>query len=184
VNGFNNADKLVGAYTDQNDSHFLQGFTYLNGNFSPFNVGLLDTNPAAINNKGDITGSYRDAITSRDTGFLLTGGSVFKFSVPGAEFTSPTGVNDAGYVVGYYSSATCLSFIQSFCGFIRSPDGGITTFGFSDARPNAGPSGINKQGIIIGTYNNLPVDNNSHGFVRVGQTNYPFDVPGARNTYL
>ena len=55
------------------------------------------------------------------------------FSVPGASQTVPTSINSSGAVAGYY--ATSGTFGSTVYGFVRDPDGTITTF----AAPGGGP---------------------------------------------
>jgi len=87
----------------------------------------------------------------------------------------PTGVvglsiNDSGVVTGYEDSGL---------GFVRTPDGTITTFKAVDDAIGTGPQSINSSGVITGYY----ADNNRviHGFVRdAAGAVTTFDAPGSK----
>src|SRR6516164_874060 len=66
--------------------------------------------------------------TEADVSGAAKGGTFTIFDVPGAgtgflEGTFPLGINPAGTITGYYQDADFLGH-----GFLRSPDGVITTF--------------------------------------------------------
>jgi hypothetical protein len=103
------------------------------------------------------------------------------FDPPGAVGTVATSINSAGAITGTYFTTGVLHH-----GFLRAPDGTITTF---DA-PGAGtgfdqgtlPNSINPTGAITGYYS----DANSvgHGFLRAPDgTITTFDVPGAGTAF-
>jgi len=89
----------------------------------------------------------------------------------------PTGVaaisiNDSGVVTGWEDTRPPL-------GFVRTPDGTITTFKAVDNAHSTQPQWINSSGVITGYY----WDNNDviRGFVRdAAGTVTTFDAPGAR----
>jgi hypothetical protein len=78
------------------------------------------------------------------------------FDVPGASGgTFPRSINAKGEVTGYYFAGS------TYHGFVRGPDGTITTFDASVG--GTMPVSINPRGEITGAYQDA---NGVHGFVR------------------
>src|SRR5205809_871306 len=77
--------------------------------------------------------------------------SIETFDVPNAILTSPTGINAAGQITGYYVVQD-----NSYHGFLRERDGTIISFDAprGEGRPFEGirPLAINAAGQIIGYY--------------------------------
>jgi hypothetical protein len=151
----------------------------------------------SINDFGVITGDYwtcnADLSSCAVHGFVRTPDGKYKsFDAPGASTdgldgggTFPQGINDLGEVSGYYADANFV-----FHGFVRSPDGRITTFDVrttctDSSNPPADcafegtfPSNVNVLGRVVGTY--FGEDNNPHGFWRDADGSITrFDYPGA-----
>jgi hypothetical protein len=165
--------------------------------FDPPGSQETDIPTYSINDLGAITGDYwtcNAALSSCAVhGFVRApDGKYSSFDVPGASAdgldgggTYPQGINDLGEVSGYYVDANFV-----FHGFVRRPDGRITTF---DVRttctdtPNPPgdcayegtfPSNVNVLGRVSGTY--YGEDGNPHGFWRDADgTITRFDYPGA-----
>jgi probable HAF family extracellular repeat protein len=104
--------------------------------------------------------------------FTFTSGTFTDIAVPGANFTSAVGINDAGHIVGTSGDATGThGFLDSGGSFTPIDVPGATeTF----AR------GINDTGQIVGTYNHAT--DPPHGFLDSGGSFTPIDVPGATQT--
>jgi hypothetical protein len=151
---------ITGYYTDLNfEPH---GWVRTaSGAFTSFHPpGTSETFPLAINPAGTIGGNYGDAI-GVNHGFLRSrDGTIITFDVPGAgtslnqgTFATATALNPAGMLAGAWVD---VNFVQH--GFVRAPDGAITTFDAPGAgtNPNQGegtfPFGINPQGTITGFY--------------------------------
>jgi len=194
--GINLWGTIVGDVTDNNGG--THGFLRSpDGKFTEFDApganpapeynclyGAGGTCPSAINDLGVVAGSDGDA-NGVFHGFLrLPGGSITTFDVPSAgtapgqgQGTYPQSINVFGAVTGYY-----LDSNNVYHGFLRSPDGGITTFDDPAAGATAYlgtfPESINDLGMIAGAIS----DANSfgRGFVRSpdGQI-VSFDPPGA-----
>lgn len=107
------------------------------------------------NNLGAITGYYIDA-NDVYHGFLRTPeGKFINFEAPGADTTkgsfngtTPNSINDLGAITGSYTDAKGFNH-----GFLRAPDGNITTFEV----PGAGgygsiPIALNLEGGVVGYY--------------------------------
>jgi hypothetical protein len=149
--------------------------------------GSTSTQPASINAKGAIAGSYNDA------NFVLHGflrapdGSFTTFDAPGAAYTFPASINRVGAIAGSYDDA---NFVLH--GFLRSPDGNFTTFDPPGSKgtqfgPGTGAAAINGAGEITGAYEGKPNAEGRiaiHGFLRSRAGAFTtFDaVPGAPTT--
>lgn len=87
----------------------------------------------------------------------------------------PTGINTKGYIAGSYSSATENG------GFLRAPDGTVTTFALPDAIYSF-IMGINGEDEISGYYE---TESAQHGFVRTPDgTITSFDPSGSVATFV
>lgn len=135
-----------------------------------------------INNWGAVTGYYLDA-NNVFHGFVRSPeGKFTSFEAPGADTapgdlngTSPNAINDAGVITGVYYDAQNVSH-----GFLRSPEGGMTTF---DPPGSTGtvPIAINLESDIVGYY----VDQNGLFGAFLRRTNGTFATwkdPNACNT--
>jgi probable HAF family extracellular repeat protein len=95
-------------------------------------------------------------------GFLKDDASFTTINVPGALFTQPSGINDAGQIVGLFGDATSRDH-----GFLK--DGAIfTTFDVPGATLGTFATGINDAGQIVGSF--LDAMGNPHGFLKDGAT--------------
>lgn len=124
-----------------------------------------------INQFGAIAGYYIDA-SSVVHGYLRSPrGEFTTFDVPGegpqgigCYNDCSIGLNDWGAITGYYLDANNV-----YHGFVRSPQGKVTTFDAPGANTTTGsysgtfPVSINDQGAITGYY--LDVKNVNHGFL-------------------
>jgi len=128
--------------------------------------GIRDgTGARDINDAAQIVGS--DNIHS---GFLESGGSFTALDAPGASFTLPRGINNAGQIVGGFQDSTGgHSFLYTM--------GSFSTFEVPGARPNStGANDINDAGQIVGTFSSS--DGTGHGFLYGSGNLTTIDVPG------
>jgi hypothetical protein len=184
------AGAITGAYIDA--SGVNHGFLRTpDGTITTFDAPGAGTGPSQgtlaedINPEGVIAGEYSDAINVVH-GFLRTEDGAFTtFDVSGAGtgpgqgtfVASVEGLTPAGALAGYYTDQSGVNH-----GYVRAPDGTITTFDVSGA--GTGPTqgtfvgGINPEGTVMSTY----VDPSSayHGYVRAPDgTITTFDILGA-----
>lgn len=114
--------------------------------------GATRTLAFAINERGDITGHYRDASGVQHAYIRRAEGDVTPVDIPGVAGITLRGINSQGVTVGFYSIATAGGPNElTFHGFERTPEGIITTVDF----PGAGDSAllaINDSGGIAGQY--------------------------------
>jgi hypothetical protein len=188
----NNAGAITGYYLDANNVY--HGFVRSpEGKFTSFEAPGADTNaqdfngtlPNAINDVGDITGEYYDAM-SVEHGFLRTPeGKFTTFDVPGGTVgtTSPIALNLEAAIVGYYEDQSGV-----FQGFLRRRDGTFETWsgpGACDTTPASGCFGsaafsINFLGTIGGAYEDNSGNFVDHGLLRSPQGKFTsFEAPGA-----
>src|SRR5437588_229521 len=150
-----------------------------------------------MNNSGAITGFIRDANAARhaflrapDGTFTIfddpgagTGsmscGTIGNGQVPRAYLTNPNGIDQTGAITGFYFDANFVGH-----GFLRTPDGTITSFDApgADMTPGSGNGTFGVSLISNGEIEGVYVDPNGvlHGFVRSTQGTFTtFDVPSA-----
>ncbi len=181
ANGINNLGQIVGNYPDMSGGHGYirsadgQTITIFDQPFTTQAGAKLSTNPAAINDRGEIVGSNGGGM-----GFLRSadGATYTTIEVPGAYTTTPTGINNEGQIVGRYMGKSAVPH-----GFLRSADGKYTTFDVPGSALGTSPTGINNGGVIVGNFGSILT--RSHGFVRnVDGTFATFDAPGGYPTYF
>jgi len=140
------------------------------------------THASSINPAGAITGSYDDANNVSHAFLREPDGKFTTFEAPGAG-TSPffgtfaASINPAGSIAGYYSDGSQVGIQVVYHGFLREPDGKITTFDVPGAVA-VFTSSINPAGVIVG----YGADTNevAHGFLRRPDGSITtFDAPGA-----
>jgi hypothetical protein len=157
--GVNDHDVAVGFYL--NGSGVSRGYTF---NIKSGKYALV-TEPGAptggkapalsanaINNAGDVAGSYSTSKGVTDGFLKLAGGAFHTIAVSGASSTVALGVNDNDTVVGFYTDGSGSSMTTH--GFIWRIGGGITTK--VDDPNGIGATtlnGINNEGDIVGFYN-------------------------------
>jgi len=140
------------------------------------------TQPAGINDLGEITGAYFDA-DSNSHGFLRkAGGEIVTFDPPNVGYPSPfsgtfpTDINNQGDIVGSYTDAAGATH-----GFVRSARGKFTIIddpNSTSAPPATNAQAINDWGLVVGYWSDSNF--NPHGFVRrVDGAFIPFEPAGA-----
>jgi hypothetical protein len=199
--GMTPSQTIEGEYIDGNG--VFHGFLRAsNGVITTFDVPGAGTGPGqgtlpqSINPAGAITGYYIDA-SGLAHGFLRSpDGTITTFDAPGAgsvgicsppvicsNGTQGASINLVGAISGQYVDISVV-----FHGFLRSPDGTITTFDAPGAGTAAGQGtfvtftdGINPAGAIAGGY--IDANGAGHGLVRAPDgTITPFDPPGSAFT--
>ncbi|TMB98590.1 MAG: hypothetical protein E6J42_05600 [Chloroflexi bacterium] len=148
------------------------------------------TFPQSIN-EGAITGYFVDG-NNVAHGFLRDpDGTITTFDAAGAgtgfgQGTVPTSINPNGAISGYYVSAFTLPPPSNLNhGFLRDPDGTITSFDppGSEGTFPASANGINPAGAITGYYNDRK--GVAHGFLRAPDgTITSFDAPFAHTDFF
>ena len=110
--------------------------------------GAPVTNVNGINNSNVIVGSYYDSQYFVH-GFIYRAGKYTAVNFPGATMTEVLGINDYSDIVGSYQMPGTLNFH----GFLRH-NGVFTKINDPSAKIGTMASGINKEGTIVGTFDN------------------------------
>src|ERR1043165_7576301 len=155
--GINNLGQVTGNYTDATGTHgYLRsadGKTFTTFDAAPPRAFTLS---AAINDWGNVVGTAYDG-TAAGNGFLRTAaGALSSIRFPGANFTYPSGITNAGDIVGTYVNGGPL---ESRHGFLRHPDGNYVTLDVPGME-STGIATANNHGDVVG------VVQDTHGFVR------------------
>jgi uncharacterized protein (TIGR03437 family) len=117
-------------------------------------AGATAATPTAINNAGQVLGTY---VSASGTHCFLRSpdGTITSFDPPGANFTC-AGLNNLGQAVGTFSEANIAR------GYIRSATGEFTRFDFAGGGyggpqgPGAAATAINDRGEVSGTFASPP----------------------------
>lgn len=186
-NGINNAGQVVGAVGSSPVTQ--NGYVYSpNGTeqritsqpSAPF--GVIDK-AYGINDLGQVVGTD---LFNRHVAFVSQGGSMSFFQAPGAVATEARGINNAGEMVGFYSTtAPQLQYVGLFS--TAAPEHGFADingqFSTIDV-PGAvatDPAAVNLAGVIAGSYFDGA---HWHGFVdTAGQMQF-INAPGAADTWV
>jgi|SRR5580698_8470008 hypothetical protein len=170
---------IAGIYEEDRD-----GFDYYHGFIRRPNGSIISydapgsggyTAIQAINQDKSFVGYYEDSQTGRTHGFVQdAAGNFASFDPPNSLATYNWAINDGGTTTGYYvyEGAGCGNGV--FGGFVRAPDGTLTTY-VIDAGVN--PAGINSHDVIAGDY----IGDGCHvdGYVRQADGKVEtFDYPG------
>ena len=169
----NASGEIVGAnFEGPNVEH---GFLLQGGTFSTFDVpnGVGATQPEGINDSAEITGTYYDAGTGLEPGFLRQpDGSVVDIVPPNSGgYTEANGINNSGTIVGRDIGAVSQGFQLS---------NGTYTYIDVPGATNTSIFGINNLGDIVGDY--VDASGVQHGFVMSNGIVTPIDFPGSTNT--
>jgi hypothetical protein len=158
-----NIGGAITGYYEDNHSGGMRAFVRDGaGNFTNFDAvppGSVAVFPVAINEEGQIAGSYYNA-DSVSLSFIRDAlGTGTDFDVTGATGTRAVDLNDTGTIVGQWTNR-----VFTTQGFLRSQTGAVILF--SAPLPNSGtfPFAINNSDRITGYYFDL--SGVSHGFVR------------------
>ena len=132
---------MVGGYTGTDG--LVHGFVDQAGTFTTVDVGSGNqTEITGINYKGDLVGM----VNFGASGFVIVGGVVTQFTVPGWDTTSAYGIAADGTVVGCATKSGQQIF------FVRNARGGIRLFEVQGALGTCAHGINNGAGAIVGFY--------------------------------
>jgi probable HAF family extracellular repeat protein len=171
ANGINARGEIVGDFdVCTNMGCLTHGYVlHKDGTLTIFDFpGAYSTQAFGINAAGDIVGSMGLPGVGGSSGYFYSGGTFTAINDPNAVppsigasiVTTPTGINDAGQIVGFFTD------IGSFRGFLYDR-GTFTTLSPPPGTDNETfPLGINSAGQIVGYFNGVinGVGGN-HGFL-------------------
>ncbi len=156
VTGISTDNQIVGTVTPESIGFYRSASGAIN---KLPTIGGENIQPAAVNRRGVIVGSYYTQTATQEKGFILPpGGTAQLVLYPGSSSTWLTGISDQGTIAGYASSAP-----ENSNGFILR-NGSFEMLAFpGSAQTRTG--GINASGVVAGSY----FDANSvvHGFIAV-----------------
>lgn len=148
LNGINNANEIAGWCIGAGNAQPPGAFGFLrlgNGQFQAIRYpGSIETQANAVNDKRQVVGSFRDQNTGRTRGYLWQNN---RFTV--IDGMEPTGINNAGVIVGYTHGAD-----GHFQGVIRKPTGIQEPFNFPNATQTL-PLDINEHKHIVGAFEDV-----------------------------
>jgi hypothetical protein len=164
--GINDQGTIVGhAFLSSDREPVAHGYILSGGVYKFFDVpGAIapaGTNPQAINDSGDVVGTYAVNGVGFQS-FLYDGTQFSAIDVPGSSQTMVADINNLGALSGTYLDASSDShgFLKLSTGFYRVDVPGI------DARWGTTVTGINDAGVFIGTVTpDLPMSVTSLGFI-------------------
>jgi probable HAF family extracellular repeat protein len=154
VNGINNREQAVGAYTDADGA--IHGFRWENGRITTIDIpGAANTVLIDINNRGQIVGTTTDEAGTTIRGFLWEDGRVTDIRISGAAVIAPQRINERGQIVGYTADDPALTGARGFL-LDKGVNGPVTPVDVPGA-PRTAPAGLNDRGQIVGLYENPDV---------------------------
>jgi len=176
--GINDDDVIVGAFTRADDPNGGHGYVLRGATFSQVDFpGSVHSGILGVNEAGDITGSYDLGDINTGIGYLTENGRFVSFEVPNSAplTTGPHGINDAGFVAGFFGDSIDPNVTHAFLKFrsqftiVDYPGATITGF-----------FGINERGDAVGGC--TCVDGRPHGIL-YSRGQFTFIVyPGATHT--
>ena len=161
--GVNDSDIAVGFWADAAGNNHGYEYDINRGRFSSITQpGVTSLIATAINNRGDVAGSYTTAAGNTD-GFLKAGRSFIDLAVPGATATQAFGVNNRDEVVGAYAIMSGGNILTH--GFTWTPAGGFRTVDDPHGLGNTTINGVNDLGDLVGFYGDAA--GNTNGLVAI-----------------
>jgi VCBS repeat-containing protein len=172
---------VVGGYYEPFPSTPRYGFIE---NAGAFTLGIslapdISTTVNGINDAGVYVGSLYAYADNVYVGYINNAGAITILDYPGANYTSPGGINDLGQVVGTYA----LAYGSGWRGFLYE-NGVFTSFDtpFDDTNGTFA-GGINDLSQIVGSYTDSA--GRSHGFLKDGGVFTTIDNPlGTNGTFV
>jgi len=158
-----NALSDIGAVvgTRLTSTRHVGGYLLYQGKLTTFMFpGSADTFPHDINRTGTIVGAFDKSPGTTLHAFMVHSGGFHEIKIPGFPNApaNATGVNDFGDVAGQFTEGNGAKL-----GFLLH-QGKLTILSFPGAKGGTFPTGLNNQGVIVGTYLLFP-DDIPHGFM-------------------
>lgn len=156
---------VAGYYIDATGFHGFQRSP--NGSITTFNPPADSTLSGTatlfgLNSSGEVAGTYINASTFLQTGYLRDASGNFTDIIPpGSTLVSVNGINDAGVIAGTWVDSSKPAKTH---GFVRSATGTYTSFDVTGDSGGIDVASINNSGTIAGFY--YDSSSHSHGFVR------------------
>jgi hypothetical protein len=141
--------------------------------------GSTLTAPNYITAEGLVVGNFEDA-NHVNHGFILNRGRYVTFDIPGALATVLSGANSSGEMTGFTCTSDPTCEAPPYESFTISSRGVVTRFNPFGA-PSSFASGLNPQGIVVGTYTDS--SGVTHGYELEHGAFTSNDFPGSLLTF-
>ena len=160
VTGVNDAGDFCG-YGSTMDG-FNTGFVSIGGVITTFSGPAgVTISPLAINNLGQVVGYYNTPTNAHGFFRAADGALTNPIDYPNALYTTLTGINDAGLIVGWYRS---IGFVTS--GMVVQNFNRFTSYDHPDATNNTTIFfGVNNSSLISGYYQVDASGSGNHAFI-------------------
>jgi len=164
--GVNDHDVAIGFWTDGQGNNHGYEYNIKTHRFSTVTdpgapTASLSAN--AINNDGNVAGTYTNPADNTTDGFLKVGRTFIDLAVPGASSTMALGVNDHDEVVGMYMVGTGST--AKMYGFTWKPGQGFRTVNDPHGTTTTTINGVNNAGDLVGFY--VDAAGNTDGFLAI-----------------
>jgi probable HAF family extracellular repeat protein len=158
--GVNDTGTAVGFYNDSKGNAHGYAYNLRTRRFKMITVrGATSLTATAINNMGAAAGFYMTAKGATDAFVQFHGGRTVTIAMPGASATQAFGLNDAGEVVGTYTTGTGNNAVTHGFTWMNGKFTGVNYPKASSTTIN----GVNNEGDIVGFYTDAK--GNTDGFV-------------------
>jgi len=164
--GVNDHDVAVGFWNDSAGNSHGYEYNIKTRHYSSVTDPSAPTaslSANAINNYGNVAGTYTNPSTGDMDGFLKVGGTFIDLAVKGASSTMALGVNDHDEVVGTYTDGTGSSAVMH--GFTWKPGQGFKTVNDPYGTTTTTINGVNNAGDLVGFY--VDAAGNTDGFLAI-----------------
>ena len=164
--GVNDHDVAVGFWNDSAGNSHGYEYNIKTRHYSSVTDPSAPTaslSANAINNYGNVAGTYTNPSTGDMDGFLKVGGTFIDLAVKGASSTMALGVNDHDEVVGTYTDGTGSSAVMH--GFTWKPGQGFKTVNDPYGATTTTINGVNNAGDLVGFY--VDAAGNTDGFLAI-----------------
>jgi hypothetical protein len=164
--GVNDHDVAVGFWNDSASNSHGYEYNIKTRHYSSVTDPSAPTaslSANAINNYGNVAGTYTNPSTGHMDGFLKIGGTFIDLAVHDASSTMALGVNDHDEVVGTYTDGTGSSAVMH--GFTWKPGQGFKTVNDPYGATTTTINGVNNAGDLVGFY--VDSATNTDGFLAI-----------------
>ncbi len=160
VTGVNDAGDFCGYGSSVTGFH--TGFVSIGGIITTFSGPNGATiSPLGINNLGQIVGFYNTPIDAEGFFRAADGTLTYPISYPSSQYTTLTGINDAGLIVGWYTDVGLTTH-----GLVVKNFTELTSYEHPSATNNLTYfGGINNNNLINGSYQVDPFGSGNHAFI-------------------
>ena len=180
----NTTGQVTGTWSDPAAPYYGHGYVRdAAGGYTLFDVpppsktvSVKYTNPAGINDSGDIAGRFTDSTNAQHLFLRSAHGHITTYDIPGSTSYAALSLNNNGVIAGSYWNGSAQ------VGFTLTTSGKkvVTTFSAPGAVTYNLVNGLNSNGTVVGQYWDGA---NNHGYLRDSSGAFTtFDATGAVST--